>query len=116
MSFRDKTDEYESRRDKVRAQFQDMAKEAPSGSAIGPGPGLPGLAASNIREQTVPQSLCDMIQEAVQDHDRAFTIYWESVHQMNHAQETFEAADNRLKQLVTEYFGRSTPGIAAKQR
>ena len=34
MSFRDKTDEYESRRDKVRAQFQDMAKEAPSGSAM----------------------------------------------------------------------------------
>lgn len=96
----DKTDDYESRKDKVKAMLRE---QAPSGSAIG------GSTLNNIREQSVPQSLCDTVKEAVQDHDGALSIYWEAVHQMRHAREAFEAADYRLRELLTEYMGRDVP-------
>lgn len=99
----DKTDTYDKQRaevakEQVKRHLATSGK-APSGSVDGH---------LNPPDCT-PQTLTDMLQSAIGEHDRALSIYWEAIHQMRHAREAFEAADYRLRELLTEYMSRDIP-------
>ena len=98
----DKTTEYDKRQEEIKAQLQQhlaASGMAPSGSVGGPH-NPPDCAA---------QTLTDALQSAISGHDKAFFTYWEAVHQMRYAREAFEAADYRLRELLTEYMNRDVP-------
>ena len=98
----DKTTEYDKRQDMAKAELQQhlaASGKAPSGSVGGP----------HNPPDCTPQTLTDMLQSAIGEHDKALSIYWEAVHQMRYAREAFEAADYRLRELLTEYMNRDVP-------
>ena len=98
----DKTTEYDMRQDMAKAELQQhlaASGKAPSGSVGG----------RHNPPDCVPQTLTDTLQSAIGEHDKALSTYWEAMHQLRHAREAFEAADYRLRELLTEYMSRDIP-------
>lgn len=98
----DKTTEYDKRQEEIKAQLQQHLAafgKAPSGSVDGP---------HNPPDCTL-QTFTGTLQSAIGEHDKALSTYWEAMHQLRHAREAFEAADYRLRELLTEYMSRDVP-------
>lgn len=98
----DKTTEYDKRQDMAKAELQQhlaASGKAPSGSVGG----------YHNPPDCAQQTLADALQLAISAHDQALSTYWEAMHQLRHAREVFEAADYRLRELLTEYMSRDVP-------